>query len=196
MTNEELFKLLQNGDESARDELILKNQPLVMIVIKRYPKYNDPIYGIDDLISVGTIGLIKAVDTFDTEKGYEFSTYAVKCITNQLLQSYRKTQREVKTFSLNTKLKGSQNKTLADVIPDREKRMEKRIEEQDMIMRGIHSVNNLAKLQKNAITLHILSDGRLLQREIAKQLGVSQSYCSRAIRDAQRNLRKVCEYDQ
>lgn len=195
MTNEELFKLLQNGDESARDELILKNQPLVMIVIKRYPKYNDPIYGIDDLISVGTIGLIKAVDTFDTEKGYEFSTYAVKCITNQLLQSYRKTQREVKTFSLNTKLKGSQNKTLADVIPDREKRMEKRIEEQDMIMCGIHSVSNLAKLQKNAITLHILSDGRLLQREIAKQLGVIQPHCSRAIRDAQRNLRKLCEYD-
>ena len=195
MTNDELFKLLQNGDESARNELILQNQPLVMVTIKRYPRHNDPIYSIDDLISVGTIGLIKAVDTFNVEKGYEFSTYAVKCITNQLLQSYRKIQREVETFSLNAKFKGSQNKTLADVIPDREKRMEKRIEEQDMIMRGIHSVSNLAKLQRNAITLHILSDGRLLQREIAKQLGVSQPHYSRAIRDAQRNLRKLCEYD-
>jgi len=196
MTNEELFQRLNAGDKSARDELIIQNQPLVMVVLKRYPRRNDPVNSLEDLISVGTLGLIKAVDSFDTAKGYEFSTYAAKCILNQLFKLYRRIQREVDTFSLNSIAKGASNRTWADVIPDREKRMENRIEEQDMIMRGIHSVSNLANLQKNAIVLHILSDGRLLQREIAKQLGVSQPHCSRAIRDAQRNLRKLCEYNQ
>ena len=94
--NKHYFELYKNGDKNAREELILHNLKLVLNIVKKYKNYNS-----EDLISIGTIGLVKAIDTFDIDKGYTFSTYAARCIENEILMYFRKKEnKEIYKISL------------------------------------------------------------------------------------------------
>ena len=104
MTNQELFRRLKDGDESIRDEIIVQNIGLVKHIARRYRDFRNPIGDPDDLISEGYIGLIKAVDTFDVDRGISFATYAAACIGNSIRMVFRRIDRAPDTTSLDGRI--------------------------------------------------------------------------------------------
>ena len=91
--NNELFLALNNGDRNAREKIISNNTKLVWHIVKKY--YNSIDYDQDDLYQIGVIGLIKAVDTFDITKNFKFSSYAGRCIQNEILMAMRKQKKKL-----------------------------------------------------------------------------------------------------
>lgn len=183
MTNKELFQRLNAGDISAREKIIMKNQPLVMIVVKRYRREEDPVYWTEDMISIGNIGLIKAVDGYKIELGYTFSTFAVRCIANEILMTFRVINRNVQASSLNMRIDEDNDGEWMDLLVD-----------EDMVIRGIRAIRKLNDREKIAMAELINGQGDTLQREIGKKIGITQSACSRMIRRAQQKLDKECGY--
>lgn len=194
MTNEALFQRLNAGDTSARDEIILNNQPLVMIVVKRYQRKDDPICWVEDMLSIGNIGLIKAVDCYKAELGYTFSTFAVRCIFNEIMMSFRKIKRSIRTSSLNAQIDANNDGEIFDLLIDNSDSPEKIVSDRDMVIRGIRAMQNLNDRERLAISELVNNQGDILQREIANKLGITQPSCSRMIRRAQKKLIKDCGY--
>ena len=175
------FADLRAGDSSAREKLIRHNLRLVAHIAKKY--YALPSEQ-DDLISIGTIGLMKAVDTFDSTRRARFSTYASRCIENEILMYLRKNagQRTEVSFDepLNTDWDGKEL-LLSDVLGT----------EGDVVMRPIEAdvdrkllsdaVARLSPREKDIISLRFGLGGRkeLTQKEVADRMGISQSYISR-----------------
>lgn len=171
----------QSGDKQARDKLISHNLRLVAHIVKKYSNSGEA----EDLISAGSIGLIKAVNTFSADKQTQLSTYAAKCIENEILMLLRVNKKHNQVASLNESLgsdKDGNEILLADIIPDLDNdstaKAEKRIEYQHL--------HKLLKTTLNAreyeiITLRYGLNGEkpLTQREIAKKLNISRSYISR-----------------
>ena len=178
----------------AKDKLILHNMRLVAHVAKRYQGNEDEM---EDLISIGTIGLIKAVDTFDVCYGSKFSTYAIRCIDNELLMYFRAKKKTSKDMSLyepiGTDKEGNQIQ-LMDVMVNEEvdvieqlamgEKMERLSEILSETLNGRELfiiINRYGLFQKDAMT----------QREIAKKLGISRSYVSRIEKKALEKLKKA-----
>lgn len=196
MTNEELFQRLSAGDASARDEIILQNQPLIMFIIKRKNQYiSDSAYDTDDLFSIGTVGLLKAVDSFDEAKGQQFSTYAAKCIINELYMTQRKMARH-RTISLDNHINSEDGKAWVEIMADRCDPMEKRVSDRDVLKQAVREIEKLEPREREIMAMHINGLGTLRQTDIAKHFGITQSYCSRIIKSVQRKLRVACEYEQ
>lgn len=176
----ELLKLKESGDKKARDELIEHNLRLVAHVVKKYYTADDQ----DDLISIGTIGLIKAINTFKSDKKIRLATYAARCIENEILMHFRNNKKYAQDVYISDPIdtdKNGNTLTLIDIIAD-----ETNIDDE---------IDTKIKLQKLRVLLNGILDERELkiikmrygidgekeqtQREIAKKLKISRSYVSR-----------------
>ncbi len=194
---EELFVRFREGDKSARDLLIEHNLRLVAHIVKKYSQAETDN---DDLISIGTIGLIKAVDTFDSLKGIRLGTYAARCIENELLMFFRagkKTAKEVYLYDpIGTDKEGNAIQLL-DIIEAEEEDYTDRLERKEKlaVLPGF-LLQCLDEREKEIIALRYgLTGGReLTQREIADRLSISRSYVSRIEKRALQKLR--IEYEK
>ena len=174
------FEAYRAGDAAARDTNIRHNLRLVAHVAKKY--YALPADQ-DDLISIGTIGLIKAVNTFDHTRKARFSTYASKCIENEIRMQLRQSRKNGKVVTLQECIengKAGTTLTVEDAIPD-PFRMEDAVEREDVAGRLRAVVAKLEGRDRQVIALRYGMDGGepLTQQETAAILGISRSYVSR-----------------
>lgn len=176
----EAFAALRAGDASAREKLIRHNLRLVAHIVKKY--YALPCDQ-DDLVSIGTIGLVKAVDSFDSARRARFSTYASRCIENEILMQFRRERKNGQTLSLQETLEGSKDDsalTLADVLPD-DSCMEANCEKQEDARRLRALIETLPARERQLILLRYGLAGQppLTQLQTAQLLHISRSYVSR-----------------
>lgn len=172
------LEALSRGSTEARDLLITHNLRLVVYIAK---KFETPSAGIEDMISIGTIGLIKAVDTFDPARASKFASYASRCIENELRMELRKIRREGAAVSLQEPLEsGSGQLTLADTLPD-DTVMEDDCERRADAARLRSLVDTLPARERALLQLRYgLGGGRpATQQQTADKLGISRSYVSR-----------------
>lgn len=190
----ECLKKMKNGDLEARNELIERNMRLVAHVAK---KYQNPEDEMEDLISIGTIGLIKAVETYKEDYGSRLATYAARCIDNELLMHFRakkKTSKEVSLYEpIGTDKEGNQIQLLDVVVSEDEDAVE--LLEQD---RKVRRLNEIIPQTLSGRELFIIINryglyGKktMTQREIARKLGISRSYVSRIEKRAIEKLRQA-----
>ncbi len=191
-----ILELLKNGDKQARDILIERNLRLVAHVLKKYA-YTDT--DMDDLLSIGTIGLIKAVNTYNPDKASHLSTYAGRCIENEILMHFRaekKTARDVSIYDpIGTDKEGNEI-NLIDVIEAAEEDVVGAMQQSDDIKKlysYMKSVLSDRELQIVIWRYGLLGDDEMTQREIAKSLGISRSYVSRIEKKALSKLRECFE---
>lgn len=187
----EAFAALRAGDRSAREKIIRHNLRLVAHVAKKY--YAQP-SDQEDLISIGTIGLMKAVDTFDTTRKARFATYASRCIENELRMHFRRERRNGVVVSLQETLEAGKEDsalTLSDVLQDGFC-MEDACERQDEARRLRRLIEGLPARERKLILLRYGLAGQppLTQLETAQLLQISRSYVSRLETHALEQLRK------
>lgn len=183
---------MKQGDKRARSKLIEHNLRLVAHIVKKYySSTNDQ----DDLVSIGTIGLIKAIDSFDLSKGIRLSSYAARCIENEMLMFFRNSKKSAQDVSMNEPIdtdKDGNALVLMDVMSiedciidelDTKIKSEKLLSYMDEV---------LSDREKRVILLRYGLDGnqQLAQREVAKILGISRSYVSRIEKKALSTLNK------
>ncbi len=180
------------GDLQAKHILIERNLRLVAHVIKKY-QYLDEDQ--EDLISIGTIGLIKAVATFNAEKGNRLAAYASKCIDNEILmylRSRKKTSKEISLYEpIGTDREGNEIK-LYDIIETEEEDVPERLYLKENIQKLYEKVENeLSQREKLVLKMRygLYNGEEYTQREIARQLGISRSYVSRIEKSAVEKLR-------
>jgi RNA polymerase sporulation-specific sigma factor len=187
-----LLERLEMGDPSIRDILIERNLRLVVYIAR---KFENTGIGIEDLVSIGTIGLIKAVNTFDPQKKIKLATYASRCIENEILMYLRrnnKTRSEVSFDEpLNIDWDGNEL-LLSDVLGTENDIISKPIEEQ-VDRHLLHlAMGRLTNREKIIMELRFGLDNGVekTQKEVADRLGISQSYISRLEKRIIRRLRK------
>ena len=189
---EQLLQGMREGDLSCRNRLIEHNLRLVAHVVK---KYSNTIYETDDLISIGTIGLIKAVDTFNQEKGIRLATYASRCIENELLMLMRSSKKQSKEVSLFDPIgsdKEGNTIQLLDICVAEEVDIVGQMEEQQNLSKLQEYIDKvLTKREKEIIVLRYgLYGGReITQRDIADKFQISRSYVSRIEKKALKKLK-------
>ena len=191
----ENFKKLKKGDLKARDRIIKSNIRLVILIAK---KYNIEGCDLEDLVSIGTIGLIKAVDTFDIEKQIRFSTYAVRCIDNEILMNIRKNKIKkngIQTVNIEDALlcdfEGNELKYL-DILEDKNSDFVTKIIDNYLSKELLNIIDSLSEKEKELVMLYFGFDGnRYKQKEISHILGISQSYISRMISNILKKKSKV-----
>jgi len=194
-TENELLEKSRNGDEKARNMLIEHNLRLVAHIVKKYYATGAEQ---DDLISIGTIGLIKAVSTFKADKGIRLATYAARCIENEILMFFRSAKKTSQDVFISDPIdtdKDGNALTLIDVIADTRDIPEEidtkmKLERLRVIIGGC-----LTDREKEIIYMRYGIGGRneLTQREIAKKLNISRSYVSRIEKSALEKLRRKME---
>ena len=176
-----LIERMDAGDESVRRTLIERNLRLVAYIARRFENTG---INIEDLISIGTIGLIKAVNTYRSDKNIKLATYASRCIENEILMHLRKTapQKSEVSFDepLNTDWDGNEL-LLSDILGTDEDMVMKPIEDDVDRQLLLDAVNTLSAREKEIITLRFGLGGReeKTQKEVADRMGISQSYISR-----------------
>ena len=188
----ELLEKSRNDDDGARNELIEHNLRLVAHIVKKY--YNTGADQ-DDMISIGTIGLIKAVSTFNTDKGIHLATYASRCIENEILMFFRNQKKTAQDVFISDPIdtdKDGNTLTLIDVIADKSDIADEidtkiKVEKLRVILPVC-----LTERERLIIEMRYGLCGReeLTQREIAKKLNISRSYVSRIEKSALEKLRK------
>ncbi|MBE5743871.1 MAG: sigma-70 family RNA polymerase sigma factor [Clostridiales bacterium] len=187
-----LEKFRKYGDESAKDKLIRHNLRLVAHVVKKYQGADET----DDLISAGTIGLIKAINSYNIDKGTALATYTAKCIENEILMLLRQNKKNAHVLSLSGVVgtdKDGNELTLMDLIPDDSEELSQRIEKKTENKKLIEIVESTLKGRElTVIKLRYgLSGGvPLAQREVAKLLKISRSYISRIEKKAIEKIRE------
>jgi len=176
------LELLKKGDEEARNILIEKNLRLVAHVCKKYSSTN---IDLDDLISIGTIGLIKGINSFNPSKSVKLSTYVSRCIDNEILMFLRSTKKlgaEVFLEDPIGKDKDDNTVTLQEVLENSEKNIEDEVDLKFKIKKLYQKMKEVLKLrEKTILELRFGLDGNKpkTQNEIAKSMGISRSYVSR-----------------
>lgn len=189
----EYLERLKEGDQTAKDVLIERNMRLVAHVAK---KYQGADYEMEDLLSVGSIGLIKAVGTFKADKGSRLATYAAKCVENEilmLLRASKKYSREVSLFEPIGMDKDGEAVSLVDVIEvDNKETLETLILDQDIKELYEAFENCLKGTEKSVIGMRygLFGGKEHTQREIAGKLGISRSYVSRIEKKAIEKMRQ------
>lgn len=172
---------MSQGDLDARRKLIEHNLRLVAHVVKKYGRTGEDQ---DDLISIGTIGLIKGVDTFNPAKGVRLATYCARCIENEVLMHLRnvkKSSREVSLFEPIGTDRDGNDISLVDVLGTETEIVADTVESTLIMARVKDFVQSLTPKERTVLTLRFGLTGkeRLTQRDIAKRLGISRSYVSR-----------------
>ena len=193
------LELLKNGDKEARNILIEKNLRLVAHVCKKYSSTN---IDLDDLISIGTIGLIKGINSFDPSKSVKLSTYVSRCIDNEILmflRSNKKLGAEVFLEDPIGKDKDDNTVTLQEVLENNEKNIEDEVDLKFKIKKLYQKMKDVLKLrEKTILELRFGLDGNKpkTQNEIAKSMCISRSYVSRIETKAIEKLAKeIKEYE-
>ncbi|MBQ8798061.1 MAG: RNA polymerase sporulation sigma factor SigK [Lachnospiraceae bacterium] len=193
---ESLVKRFREGDRQARDLLIEHNLRLVAHIVK---KYSQPERDNEDLLSIGTVGLIKAVDSFDGSKGIRLGTYAARCIENELLMFFRagkKTAKEVYLYDpIGTDKEGNAISLLEIIVAEEEDYTERYEQREKLAVLPGFLLTQLEEREREIISLRYGLDGKkeLTQREIADKLNISRSYVSRIEKKALGKLRKEYE---
>lgn len=189
---QEILDEIINGNDAAREKLIVHNLRLVVYIAK---KFENSGVGIEDLVSIGTIGLMKAVKTFCPEKNIKLATYASRCIENEILMYLRKTSSRRNEISIDEPLNvdwDGNELLLSDILgsePDIVNRDIEFEDEKDLILRTINSMN---ERERTIISMRFGLNGETehTQREVADLLGISQSYISRLEKRIIERLRK------
>lgn len=188
----EYLKLCNEGSEEAKAVLIERNLRLVAHVIKKY-QFTD--YETEDLLSVGTIGLIKAVNTFKMDRGSRLATYAAKCVENEILMLFRAGKKHAKDVSLYDPIgvdKDGEAVNLMDVIEAEEKEvLETIILDQDVAELYEAYEKCLKETEQEVLKARygLFGEKEHTQREIAGKMGISRSYVSRIEKKALEKLR-------
>lgn len=177
----ELYKGISQGQEKCKNKLIIHNLRLVVYIAK---KFESSSVCVEDLISIGTIGLIKAVNTFSPDRCIKLATYASRCIENEILMHLRKTSNSKNEVSieepLNTDWDGNEL-LLCDVLGSEPDVVNKDIEqelEKKLLLQAVDKLNPREKLIME-LRFGLNNKKELTQKQVADQLGISQSYISR-----------------
>lgn len=177
---EETVKKMLLGSTEARNKLIEHNLRLVAHIVKKYDNKNET----DDLISIGTIGLIKGIDTFSYKHGTKITTYCARCIENEILMNYRNNKKNNKNVSINESIgfdKDGNEITLLDILKTPDPDFAMNIHKNNNIKLLKTYFNVLNKREKEIIIKRygLNNQDEVTQKEIAKELGISRSYVSR-----------------
>ena len=190
----ECLQKLKLGDEKAKEELILHNMRLVAHVAKKYQNEEEEM---EDLISIGTIGLLKAVSTFDYNFQNRFATYAIRCIENELLMHFRKIKKrkmEVSLFEpIGTDKEGKQIHLMEVLLID-DVDVAKQMEMHRDLMLVKEKLQEVLSPREAMIIKKrygLCGEQELTQREIAKNMGISRSYVSRIEKKALEKLKRM-----
>ena len=178
---EEVLKKLSTGDIESRQILVERNLRLVVYIAK---KFENTGVGIEDLISIGTIGLMKAINTFNSNKNIKLATYSSRCIENEILMHLRRNNKLKSEVSIDEPLNqdGDGNELLlSDLLGTDPDITSRRIEDEVDLKLLKASIEKLSKREKNIMELRFgLRNGKeKTQKEVADMLGISQSYISR-----------------
>lgn len=184
LTKEEeqvVFKKLKTNKEEAKEMLIVHNLRLVVYIAKKFESTG---IGLEDLVSIGTIGLIKAVNTFCPEKNIKLATYASRCIENEILMHLRKSSQLKNEVSIDEPLNidwDGNELLLSDVLGTENDCVNRNIETQAEHQTLIDCVNKLCPREKQIMQMRfgLLTGVELTQKEVADIIGISQSYISR-----------------
>lgn len=178
---EEVLNRLDKNDDSARKTLVERNLRLVVYIAK---KFENTGIGIEDLISIGTIGLMKAINTFNTNKNIKLATYASRCIENEILMYLRRSNKLKGEISIDEPLNqdGDGNELLLSDILGTDSDVTSRAIEDEVDKKLLRaSMQKLNNREKNIMELRFgfISGNEKTQKEVADMLGISQSYISR-----------------
>lgn len=193
-----LLERYSNGDETVRDKLIVHNLRLVVYIARKFEGGSS---NVEDLISIGTIGLIKAVKTFCPDRNIKLATYASRCIENEILMHLRKTSSLKAEVSIDEPLNvdwDGNELLLSDVLGSDGEEVNRGIETDDEA-RLLHSlIDKLNPREKLIMQLRFGFDGykEHTQKEVADQLGISQSYISRLEKKIIERLKQEIEYTE
>ena len=176
-----LLMLVKENDIEARNKLIEHNLRLVIFIAK---KFESTKINMEDLISIGSMGLIKGIQTFKLEKNIKLATYASRCIENEILMYLRKTQRVRQEYSLDEVLSidsEGNEMILSDIIGSNEPLALTKITDEEDIRNLYYAIDKLSKREKEIIIMRygLFGVTALTQKEVADKMGISQSYISR-----------------
>jgi RNA polymerase sporulation-specific sigma factor len=187
------LKKFKEGDKAAKSILIERNLRLVAHIVK---KYSFPNKDVDELISIGTVGLIKAIDSFDSSKGTRLATYASRCIENEILMLFRNNKKQKSEVYLQDPIgvdKEGNEFCLLDILSSEKDCVLEKVES-NLQIRALYKklVESLNRRESSILIMRYgLIDGKCkTQREIAVNLGISRSYVSRIEKKALKKLRK------
>ena len=183
---------LEQGNEDAKQRLIEHNLRLVVFIARRFENTG---VNLEDLISIGTIGLMKAISTYRLDKKIKLATYASRCIENEILMFIRKTAKEKTEVSLDEpiNLDGDGNELLlGDILGTEEDVVFKPLEEDVDLTVLRQSLRELPQRERELINMRFGLEGRreMTQKEAAQQMGISQSYISRLEKRIMQRLKK------
>jgi len=193
-----IFERINNGDDSAREPLITHNLRLVVYIARKFESSG---VGIEDLISIGSIGLIKAVNTYCPSRNIKLATYASRCIENEILMFLRKSSQLRQEMSIDEPLNidwDGNELLLSDVLGTDADTISRNIEEQTEKDILLDAVRRLDERERHIMSLRFGLFGykEHTQKEVADSLGISQSYISRLekriIEHLKREMEKVC----
>ena len=194
---ESLFMEFRAGNQQARNLLIEHNLRLVAHIVK---KYSQPEKDNEDLLSIGTVGLIKAVDSFDEGKGIRLGTYAARCIENELLMMFRakkKTSREVSLYEPIGTDTGGNEISLLDIVESEQVDVVEEMYRHDHLQKlGELLTACLTPREREIIYMRygLLNEKEMTQREVGMALGISRSYVSRIEKKALKKLRESFDH--
>ena len=177
----EIFSRIEQGDESARRPLITHNLRLVVYIAKKFESGGN---NIEDLISIGTIGLIKAVNTFCPSRNIKLATYASRCIENEILMYLRKASQLRNEISIDEPLNvdwDGNELLFSDILGSDSDMVDRRLEQQAECEILMKAVDSLPDREKEIMSLRfgLLGNREHTQKQVADRLGISQSYISR-----------------
>ena len=197
---EHIRKLIEEKDNDSRSKLIEHNLRLVVYIAK---KFDNTGVGVEDLISIGTIGLIKGINTFNPTKNIKLATYASRCIEHEILMSLRKNSKTKMEVSIDEPLNvdwDGNELLLSDILGTDEDIISKDIEnevERKLLYKAIEKLNNREKIiVQMRYGLNNINEDEMTQKEVADSLGISQSYISRLEKKIIKRLKKeIVKYE-
>ena len=194
-TEEEILSEIEEENFERRELLVIHNLRLVVYIAR---KFENTGVGIEDLVSIGTIGLIKAVNTFRPSKKIKLATYASRCIENEILMYLRKTASRKNEMSIDEPLNvdwDGNELLLSDVLGSDSDSVNRNIEYQDEKRRILSLVKNLSERERKIMTMRfgLFGSKEYTQKQVADMMGISQSYISRLEKRIVQKLKREIE---
>ncbi len=192
---DEILLEIENGNKEKRELLVIHNLRLVVYIAR---KFENTGVGIEDLVSIGTIGLIKAVNTFCPGKKIKLATYASRCIENEILMHLRKTANQKNEMSIDEPLNvdwDGNELLLSDVLGSDSDVVNRNIELQDEKRQLLYLVSKLSERERQIMTMRfgLFGSKEYTQKQVADILGISQSYISRLEKRIVEKLKRQIE---
>ena len=191
----DIMRRISEGDETAREPLITHNLRLVVYIAK---KFETPNVNVEDLISIGTIGLIKAVNTFCPQRNIKLATYASRCIENEILMYFRKSAQQKNEISIDEPLNVDHDGNellISDILGSDPDEVDRRLEAEAEQIQLMRAVGRLNQRELAIMELRFGLNGKKphTQKQVADSLGISQSYISRLEKKIITRLREEIE---